>query len=90
MENKKYIDKVLDHLVRGTKMDYENEALILPFPLLPLSTDLNSYPYFRFSIIFASSKLVVPDEMTFCLPLWKVRPTQFSDFNLPLYLSCLT
>ena len=53
MDNKKYIDKIIGSLVRGTKMDYENEALIFPFPLLPFSTDLNSYPYFRFSILYS-------------------------------------
>ena len=33
MENKKYIDKVLDHLVRGTRLDYEKELLFFPFSL---------------------------------------------------------
>jgi len=27
MENKKYLDKVLDHLVRGTKIDYDREEI---------------------------------------------------------------
>ena len=32
MENKKYIDKVLDHLVKGTKIDYDREEIHFPFP----------------------------------------------------------
>ena len=66
MDNKKYLDKVIGSLVRGTKMDYENEALIFPFPLLPLSTDLNSYPYFRFSILFASSSFPISSFTKYC------------------------
>ena len=31
MDNKKYLDKVLDHLVKGTKIDYEKELLFFPF-----------------------------------------------------------
>ena len=45
MENKKYLDKVLDHLVRGTKMDYDKEEIHTPFLLLPplLSSLLNLF-----------------------------------------------
>ena len=31
MENKKYLDKVLDHLVRGTKIDNNNLTSLPPF-----------------------------------------------------------
>ena len=31
MENKRYIDKVLDHLVRNTKIDYEKETIDCDF-----------------------------------------------------------
>jgi len=31
MENKRYLDKVIEHLVRGTKIDYEKEQIHLPF-----------------------------------------------------------
>ena len=31
MNNKKYLDKVLDHLVRSTKIDYEKERIYYPF-----------------------------------------------------------
>jgi len=31
MDNKKYIDKVINHLVRGTKIDYKNNFIYFPF-----------------------------------------------------------
>ena len=37
MENKEYLNKVLDHLVRGTKIDYENNIISSFFPSLSLS-----------------------------------------------------
>ena len=40
MENKRYIDKVIGSLVRGTKIDYENDVVYLHylshFPSFPL------------------------------------------------------
>ncbi len=33
MENKKYLDKVLDHLVRGTKINDEHEEVYPPYSL---------------------------------------------------------
>ena len=30
-DNKKYLDKVLDHLVRNTKIDYEGKEIYVPF-----------------------------------------------------------
>ena len=38
MENKKYLEKVVNHLVRGTKIDYVNNLISPPSytsPLLP-------------------------------------------------------
>ena len=32
MENKKYIDKVIEHLVRGTMIDYDYDKIHYPFP----------------------------------------------------------
>ena len=31
MNDKKYLDKVIKHLVRSTKIDYEDEKLFTPF-----------------------------------------------------------
>lgn len=52
MENKKYLDKVVNHLVSGTKIDYDNEEVIYPF--LPanqylLLTTYNSSLFFFLS-----------------------------------------
>ena len=38
MDNKKYLDKVIEHLVRSTKIDYEKELIVFP----PLSSPFNS------------------------------------------------
>lgn len=35
MENNKYLDKVVGSLVRGTKIDYENDVVFTPFITLP-------------------------------------------------------
>ena len=53
MENKKYLDKVLDHLVRGTKIDYEKELLLLPFLYLPSLSSIFHLSY-NLSIFFSS------------------------------------
>ena len=39
MENKKYLDKILDHMVRGVKINYGTGRVYTPFslPLLPLT-----------------------------------------------------
>ena len=44
MENKKYLDKVLDHLVRSTKINYENNEVNTPIPHL-----FPSYFHFPFT-----------------------------------------
>ena len=44
MENKKYIDKVIGHLVRSTKIDYEKELLFFPF------TNTSFFPFSSFFI----------------------------------------
>jgi len=56
MENKRYLDKVLDHLVNRTKIDYEKELLFLPFSSQSLSLSslshstliLSYYPPYNF------------------------------------------
>ena len=51
MDNKKYIDKVLDHLVKGTKMDYENGRVSTPYQssIFTLSHFSYNLHFFRFS-----------------------------------------
>jgi len=43
MENKRYLDKVLNHLVRGTKIDYVGGTIKTPFDDI-YTTDLVSLP----------------------------------------------
>ena len=53
MENKRYIDKVIEHLVRGTKIDYNNK-LILSNPYNSLSSLSPSPPSFKLFFRFFS------------------------------------
>ena len=51
MDNKKYLDKVIGSLVRGTKIDYENERVIFShFSFLFPSSSLTRPPYVSLSI----------------------------------------
>jgi len=45
MDNKKYLDKVIEHLVRGTKIDYENTRITFPFLLSSLPFHYTSFPW---------------------------------------------
>ena len=52
MENKKYLDKVVSHLVRGISIDYENNTIHFPYhpfyaPLSHISpfSSLNIYTF---------------------------------------------
>ena len=55
MEHKRYLDKVIDYMVRGTDIDYDNElisppSLLLFYPLTSLSFSSNSrLPYLFYS-----------------------------------------
>ena len=66
MNNKKYLDKVVGSLVRGTKIDYENNRITFPF----LSSFL-PFPYSSFSlssrlIFFLSSSSFLHPFSTYC------------------------
>jgi len=43
MENKRYLDKVVEHLVRSTKIDYEKGSIKTPYDEV-YTTDLVSLP----------------------------------------------
>ncbi len=62
MDNKKYLDKVLGYMVRGTKMDYENEALIFPFPFHPSDFPSSS----PFLIFYHSSSFPLSSFTKYC------------------------
>ena len=55
MENKRYLDKVLDHLVKGTNIDYEKDLIVFP----PLSSPFNS------TLFFISSSITTPPPLFF-------------------------
>jgi hypothetical protein len=44
MENKKYLDKVLEHMVKKTKIDYGEEEVLTPFAR-PLHFSLNPHSF---------------------------------------------
>ena len=50
MENKKYLDKVIGSLVRGTKINYEKDLIVFP----PLSSPSNSTLFFIDSLNYVS------------------------------------
>ena len=65
MDNKKYLDKVLDHMVRGTKIDYENGRVSppscpyqFPLPYHPLSLP----SYFCFVSDYCGNQFGLTDE----------------------------
>ncbi len=45
MDNKEYLDKVVGSILRGTKIDYENENIYLPFRIY------DSYSFSSFSLL---------------------------------------
>jgi len=57
MENKKYLDKVLGYVVKGTKMDYENKEVNTPF-IYTLNSPPSSLPFL--SPYFCSNRPPLP------------------------------
>jgi len=57
MENKRYIDKVIEHLVRGTMIDYDYDKIHYPFPTFYYNLPYYSEPYFPHHISSISSPL---------------------------------
>ena len=65
MNDKKYLDKVIEHLIRRTKIDYDKGEIIFPFTT-------NSTP---FSITYLH--LSIPYSPSFSLPFVKYCNSQF-------------
>ena len=67
MDNKKYLDKVIGSLVRGTKLDYENNRITFPFytPTLHVSHPLPLHLTSFLSSFFISFPLS-PSFSTYC------------------------
>ena len=63
MDNKKYLDKVIGSLVRGTKLDYENNRITFPFytSSIPFNHLLHCLPYSTFYVSPLS-----PSFSTYC------------------------
>jgi hypothetical protein len=53
MENKKYIDKVLEHIVNRTKVDYDKGEIIFPFTTRSTPFSLSSFLSFYRSLPFS-------------------------------------
>jgi hypothetical protein len=61
MGNKKYLDKVIGSLVRGTKLDYENNRITFPF----YTSSILSINSIHYIITFYTSPLS-PSFSTYC------------------------
>ena len=67
MDNKKYLDKVVGSLVRGTDIDYENNRITFPFLFsLPLSSPYSSFSLSSRLIFFLSSSSFLHPFSTYC------------------------
>ena len=68
MENKKYLDKVLDHMVRGVKINYDTGRVYTPFlhPLLPLTFSFflsNSIPKDEIDYVWGQYSTIIKDKI---------------------------
>ena len=73
MKNKQniYLDKVIEYLLRDTKIDYKNEKITTPFPLSSFSLLL---PPFLSSFVFFFPLLSFP-----------ILPVSFSSYSKVTY-----
>ena len=46
MENKRYLDKVVEHLVKVTKIDYENKEVNTPFSRFQLYSSFSTSSFY--------------------------------------------
>jgi len=53
MNDKKYLDKVIEHLIRRTKVDYDKGEIIFPFTTSATPFGLSSFIYFYRSLPFS-------------------------------------
>ena len=72
MENKNYLDKVLDYIVSRTKIDYDKGEIIFPF-----TTRATPYPSPLSRLTTASSSLSFLRSFPFSLPFVKYCNGQF-------------
>ena len=63
MDNKKYLDKVIGSLVRGTKLDYENNRITFPF----YTSSLLSFHFpTTFNKYYTHTSPLSPSFSTYC------------------------
>ena len=70
MDNKKYLDKILNYLVKGTKIDYDKDEIIFPFTINPTrfsttSPHLLSFLLFPFIEYCVNQFGLIPDEVDY-------------------------
>ena len=70
MDSKKYLDKVLGYLVKGTKIDYESETMVFPFTtnstrFSTTSPHLLSFLLFPFIEYCVNHFGLTPDEVDY-------------------------
>ena len=53
MNDKKYLDKVLEHIVNRTKVDYDKGEIIFPFTTRSTPFSLSSFPLLLHSLPFS-------------------------------------
>lgn len=86
MEIKRYLDKILVHLVRGTHIDYEEDRMVTPFSfslslstthylfLLPITSSsiLSSAFYLHFSRYCKNHFGLTEDEIRYVMGEYKI------------------
>ena len=65
MENKRYLDKVIEHLVKGTKIDYENKEVNTPFSRFQIYSPTISTPS-SFYLLLNPPQEPSPSFFTYC------------------------
>ena len=72
MDNKKYLDKVIGSLVRGTNIDYENGRIFPSFSLLHFTLP-SSFPlFFPFSEYCRNQFGLTKDEIDYVWDQYKI------------------
>lgn len=78
MDDKKYLDKVLDYIVSRTKIDYDKGEIIFPFTTLPSPYKTHPYFYSPLSrLTTATTSLSFLRSFPFSLPFVKYCNGQF-------------
>jgi len=66
MENKRYLDKVIGSLVRGTKIDYEEDFISYPFSYTPPNLHFPHFPSLFYPKYFSPLKISPSSFSYYC------------------------